>query len=197
MKKKYLKIQLGLISIGFLLIAITYLYYPSIKKDKVLSDQYTKEDSQKIEEADQTSSFEKLEYKGLYDLDKPFIVKSDEAFILSEEPDIVYMTNMYVILYLNDNRTVEITSRKGRYNKENYNCYFENDVIATDGDIKITAKNLDLLATKNIINAYNDVNFNNKISSLKADKVDYDFDTKNFKVSMYNNDESIKIKLVQ
>ena len=113
-----------------------------------------------------------------------------------EEPEIVYMKNMYVILYLSDNRIVEITSLKGRYNKENYNCYFEEDVVATDGDIRITAKNLDLLATENIIKAYDSVNLNHATGSLQADKVNYDFDTKNFKVSMYN-DESIKIKLIQ
>tara|TARA_Y100001960_G_scaffold291019_1_gene332070 strand:- start:313 stop:633 length:321 start_codon:yes stop_codon:yes gene_type:complete len=106
------------------------------------------------------------------------------------------MKNMYVILRLNDNRVVEITSLKGRYNKENYNCYFEEDVVATDGDIRITAKNLDLLATENIIKAYDSVNLNHATGSLQADKVNYDFDTKNFKVSMYN-DESIKIKLIQ
>lgn len=197
MKKKYLRTQFILISVGLLLIALTYFYYPNIKKNQILKDQANTEDLQKIEEQNQTTSyFENLEYKGLYDLNKPFKVKSEEAYIYNDEPDIVYMKNMYVILRLNDNRVVEITSLKGRYNKENYNCYFEEDVVATDGDIRITAKNLDLLATENIIKAYDSVNLNHATGSLQADKVNYDFDTKNFKVSMYN-DESIKIKLIQ
>ena len=197
MKKKYLRTQFILISVGLLLIALTYFYYPNIKKNQILKDQANTEDLQKIEEQNQTTSyFENLEYKGLYDLDKPFIVKSEKANILNEEPDLVYMTNMHVILYLSDDRIVEITSLSGRYNKANYNCYFEEDVIATDGETTITAKNLDLLATENIIKAYDSVNLNHATGSLQADKVNYDFDTKNFKVSMYN-DESIKIKLIQ
>jgi len=197
MKKKYLKTQFFLVSIGFLLIILTYFYYPGIEKDKISKDQSVIKDFEDINKKDQTtSSFENLEYKGLYNLNKPFTVKSKEAYILDEEPDIVYMQNMYVILYLNDDRIVEITSLKGHYNKVSYDCYFEEDVVVTDGETKITAKNLDLLATKNIMEAYNEVNLKNTTSSLQADKVDYDFDTKNFKVSMYN-DESIKIKLIQ
>ena len=196
MKKKQLGVQFTLVSIGLLLFILTYFYYPSIKKDKLLKDQSVNKDFQKVDDRDQATSFENLEYRGLYDLDKPFKVKSKEAYILNEEPDIVYMKNMYVILYLSDNRKVEITSLKGRYNKENYNCFFEQDVLATDGDTIITAKNLDLLATKNIIEAYNNVNLDNATGSLQADKINYNFDTKHFKVSMFS-DKVIKMKVIQ
>ena len=196
MKKKQLGVQFTLVSIGLLLFVLTYFYYPSIKKGKLLKDQSVNKDFQKVEDIDPSTSFENLEYKGLYDLDKPFRVKSKEAYILSQEPDIVYMKNMYVILYLSDNRIVEITSLKGRYNKKNYNCFFEQDVLATDGDTIITAKNLDLLATKNIMKVYNDVNLDNATGSLQADKIDYNFETKYFKVSMFD-DKAIKMKVVQ
>ena len=196
MKKKQRGVQFVLVTIGLLLIIATYFYYPSIKKDKILKDQSVNKDSQKVKNIDQSTSFENLEYKGLYDLDKPFRVKSKEAYILSPAPDIVYMKNMHVILYLSDNRVVEITSLRGRYNKENYNCFFEQDVLATDGEIIITAKNLDLLATENIMKIYNDVNLDNATSFLQADKIDYNFETKYFKVSMFGN-KAIKMKAIQ
>ena len=196
MKKKQRGVQFILVSIGLLLIIATYFYYPSIKKDKILKDQSVNKDSQKVENIGQSTSFENLEYKGLYNLDKPFRVKSKEAYILGQEPDIVYMKNMHVILHLSDNRVVEITSLRGRYNKENYNCFFEQDVLATDGEIIITAKNLDLLATENIMKIYNDVNLDNATSFLQADKIDYNFETKYFKVSMFD-DKAIKMKVIQ
>ena len=196
MKKKQRGVQFILVSIGLFLIFATYFYYPSIKKDKLLKDQSVNKDFQKVGDTDQSTSFKNLEYKGLYDLNKPFRVKSKEAYILNQEPDIVYMKNMYVILYLSDNRIVEITSLKGRYNKENYDCFFEQDVVATDGDTIITAKNLDLLATKNIMKVYNDVNLDNATGSLQADKIDYNFETKYFKVSMFG-DKAIKMKVIQ
>ena len=196
MKKKQLGVQFTLVSIGLLLFVLTYFYYPSIKKGKLLKDQSVNKDFQKVKDIDQSTSFENLEYKGLYNLNKPFIVKSKEAYIRSQEPDIVYMKSMHVILYLSDNRIVEITSLKGRYNKKNYNCFFEQDVLATDGDTIITAKNLDLLATENIMKVYNDVNLYNATGSLQADKIDYNFETKYFKVSMFD-DKAIKMKVIQ
>ena len=196
MKKKQRGVQFALVSIGLLLFILTYFYYPSIKKDKLLKDQSVNKDFQKVEDTAQSTSFENLEYKGLYNLNKPFIVKSKEAYIRSQEPDIVYMKSMHVILYLSDNRIVEITSLKGRYNKKNYNCFFEQDVRATDGDTTITAKNLNLLSTKNIMKVYNDVNLYNATGSLQADKIDYNFETKYFKVSMFD-DKAIKMKVVQ
>ena len=191
--KKQRKIQIALVSIGLILFFLTYLYNPNLSGDKVLKD---KKDAEKVINEKQSTAFENIEYKGLYDFNKPFKVKSEEAYILSEEPDIVYMKNMHVILYLSDNRVVEITSLRGRYNKENYNCFFEQDVLATDGEIIITAKNLDLLATENIMKVYNDVNLDNGTSFLLADKIDYNFKTKYFKVSMFD-DKAIKMKVVQ
>jgi len=196
MKKKQQGIQLALVSIGILLIIATYFYFPSIKKDKVLKDQSANKETQRIERIDESTYFEKLEYKGLYDFDKPFNVKSNEAYILNSDPDIVYMKNMHVTLYLSKNRIVEITSLKGRYNKENYNCFFEQEVFATDGGTTITAENIDLIASKSIMKVYNDVNLSNATSSLQADKMDYNFETKYFKVSMFG-DKEIKMKVTQ
>ena len=196
MKKNQRGMQFGLISIGLFLIIATYFYFPSIKKDKILKNQSANKEPQKTQGIDESTYFENLEYKGLYDLDKPFSVKSEDAYIVSEEPDIVYMKNMHVILYLSENRTVEITSLKGRYNKENYNCFFDQDVLATDGETVITANNIDLLATKNIMKIYNNVNLNNTTSSLQADKIDYNFKTKYFKVSMFD-DKEIEMQVTQ
>ena len=71
------------------------------------------------------SVFEKVEYQGLYDFDKPFIVISEKAHVMSEFPDIVYMDNMKVTIRMDDGRIVIITGDKGIYNKSTYDCFFE------------------------------------------------------------------------
>jgi hypothetical protein len=55
---------------------------------------------------------------------------------------------------------------------------------------------LDLFASKDMVSIYNDVNLINKSGSLKADKVDYNFEAKYYKISMFN-DKKVKIKLIQ
>ena len=137
-----------------------------------------------------------MEYKGLYDLNKPFTIKSEEAYILNEEPDIVYMNSMHVILYLSDERIVNITSDQGRYNKVTYDCFFEKNVKATDESTIILADNLDLLANKNYIEVYNNVTLDHTAGYLEADKINYNLETKHFKVSMFD-EESIRMKIIQ
>ena len=196
MKKQQQKIQLVLIFIGFFLILLTYFYYPYMEKNKLLKDQSDREDLEKTLEDAHSTTFENIEYQGLYDLDKPFSVKSEKAHILDGEPDIVYMTNMNVVLYLKDKRIVRIISNRGRYNKATYDCFFEEDVRATDGETKIFSENLDLLATENFVKIYNSVKLNHSTGSLRADKIDYDFETKYFKVSMFD-DSVVKMKVIQ
>ena len=192
MKKKQLTTQIALVLIGSLLFALTYLYYPSMDKDKFLK----KESIEKTVDEGQATFFTNIEYKGLYDLDKPFKIKSEKAYILDEKPDVVYMNKMHIILYLSDGRVVNIISDKGRYNKVTHDCFFEQNVEATDGSTKIFAENLDLLATKSSAEIYNKVNLNYTQGYLQADKIYYDFETKHFKVSMFD-DKSIKMKVIQ
>ena len=196
MKKKHLRMQLTLVSIGLLLFVLTYLLYPNINKNKVSEDLSIGKDFEKTVGAEEMTTFDTLEYKGLYDFDKPFKVKSKKAYILNEEPDIVYMDVMHVILYLTDGRIVNITSDKGRYNKATYDCFFEQNVKATDGSTKIFAENLDLLATKNFLEIYNNVSLDNTTGYVEADKINYNFETKHFKILMFG-DKSIKMKIIR
>jgi lipopolysaccharide export system protein LptA len=194
--KKRQKVQLVLISIGLFLILLTYFYYPQINKDKLLEDQYVQEDLNKTLDGDQFTTFENVGYEGLYDLDKPFSVKSEEAYILDKEPDVVYMTNMHVTLDMDDERVIIITSDKGRYNKVTYDCFFENNVKAIDGKTTVLAENLDLLTNEDFATVYNNVFLTNDKGSLRADKIHYDFETKYYQVSMFS-DEKVKIKLIK
>jgi len=194
--KKQRMTQLVLISIGLLLILLTYFYYPYMNKDKLLEDQFVREDLEKILDGDNFTTFENVEYEGLYNLNEPFSVKSEKAYILDREPDIVYMIDMHVILYLKDERTVNIISDKGKYNKVTHDCFFEENVKATDGETIIFADNLDLLATENFVKVYNKVRLNHPTGSIRADRIDYDFETKYFKVSMFD-DKAVKMKVMR
>ena len=193
---KQRRVQLILISVGLLLFCLTYLLYPSVKKNKIAENKSISENLNQADSSDNSTTFENLEYKGLYNFDKPFKVKSEKAYILNEEPDIVYMDRMHVILYLGDERIINITSDKGRYNKVTYDCFFEINVKATDEDTVILAENLDLLATEDSIKVYNNVFLDHPTGDLRADKMDYNLETKYFKVSMFD-DKAIKMKVIQ
>ena len=186
-------VQLSLISIGLFLIPATYFLYPKFVKEGVVEDNMTKTD---ISDGKERNAFENVEYKGFYDIDKPYKVKSEKAHILTEEPDVIYMTGMHVTLDMNDGRTIIITSDNGRYNKVTYDCFFENNVKAVDGETTVLSENLDLITTEDFATAYNDVFLSNDKDSLQADKIHYNFETKSYRVSMFN-DKKVKIKLIK
>ena len=196
MRKKEKKIQAVLLIVGIFLILLTYFYYPYANKNKSVVEKEIQKnlpDSSKTNE--NITMFEDLEYQGLYDLDKKFLVKSKKAHINQDEPDIVIMKSMHVILYLKDGRVVNIFSDKGKYNKESYDCFFEINVRATDGETKIFSDNLDLLGNESSVKIYNNVSINYPTGSLlRADKIDYDFEKKSFKISMFE-DKRIKMKI--
>ena len=196
MKKKQQKIQITLLAIGLFLIISTYFYYPYMKKVKFTDNQVVQKDGSNTLDIDQGTSFENVKYEGLYQINNTFSVMSEKAHILNKEPDVVYMTNMHVILYLDNGRIVNILSNKGRYNKVTYDCFFEDDVRATDEETKIFSDNLDLIATEDSVKIYNNVIVNYPEASLRADKIDYDFATKYFKVSMFD-DKAVKIKVLK
>ena len=112
-------VQLSLISIGLFLILATYFLYPKIIKNKFLKEETVKDNKIKIDTTDtkERNTFENVSYKGVYDVNKPFNVQSEKAYILVQKPNVVYMTNMHVTLDMDDGRVIIITSDKGSYNK--------------------------------------------------------------------------------
>ena len=195
MKRSRKIVQLSLISIGLFLILATYFLYPKIIENKFIKEETIKDKIVKTED-DNINMFENVEYKGVYNIDKPIVVTAEKARVLTEKPDIVFMNNMRVTLHLDDETIIIITSDKGSYNKITYDCFFEENVEATDGETLILADNLDLLASEESATVYNNVVLTNDKGSLRADKVDYDFETKYYHVYMFDN-KKVKIKLIK
>ena len=260
MSKNRKAVQLTLISIGLLLILITYFFYPTIKesklrvetskekinvqeeikileeKEQILIDQIQEKkeylasggmlkkdtlenlqiDLQKTssslaekksalekhekvtstDNVDESNIFKNVEYKGFFKIDSPFTVKSEKARIAAEDPDIVHLSEMSVTLYLKNGKDVVITADGGKYNKTSYDIYFVGNVVGRDGETIITSENLDLLASEDIAIIYNNVRLNSNKNSLQADKVEYDFETKFYRISMFD-DTRVKIKLIE
>jgi len=187
--------QLTLVFIGLFLILVTYFLYPKIIEKSEEKEIISQKENIKSED-DLINKFENVEYAGVYSLNNNFKVGSEEAYILEEEPDLVYMKKMKVIISMNDGRIVTITSDRGKYNKATYDCYFIDNVKAADEETIIVAENIDLLATQDLATVYNNVYLTNDNGSLKADKVKYDFETRYYQISMFNN-QKVKVNLIK
>jgi len=196
MKTNRKLIQIFLVSIGFLIIIGTYLLYPKIEKNRLKGSVVENEQPLIKDNENVGSKFEELEFRGFYNFDNPFLIVSEEAIISAENSNIVHMTKMKITIEMNDGRIVTIIGDNGKYNKATYDCYLENNVIASDGRTEILSDNLNLLSSKDSASIYNNVVVNNENGQLKADKVDYNFESKYYKISMFK-DERVKIKLIE
>ena len=145
---------------------------------------------------DAQSTFENVGYEGITSTMQKLSVKSESAYILDKNPDLVFMKKMRVELYLKDGRIVTIISDHGKYHKKSHDCWFEENVVADDGETKIFANNLDLLATENFVKIYQQVKLIHPTAALQADQVDYDFETKYFTLSNFD-EKPVKVKVFQ
>jgi hypothetical protein len=198
MKKQQQGVTIFLFLIGLSLIFLTYFYYPQMNKVKIIEEKNLKsEEEESISLNASDSNFENVEYAGIYNVNNKFTVKSEKAYITNDNPDVVHMKKMNVVINLADGRVVEIFSDEGRYNKLTYDCFFEKNVEASDGQTKITSANLDLLSTESVVEIYNNVYLNNPTGSLIADKINYDFIKKYFSVLMFDENDTINMKVIE
>jgi len=196
MTRKKKIVQIGLLIVGFILIFATYFVIPKLnKKDLLVEDKFESENIETESLEVQKNLFENVEYKGIYNVENNFTLTAEKAQISEKDSDVVYMENMKAKIYMKDGRIIVVRSDKGKYNKLTNDCFFEKNVKATDSKTIILSENLDLLATKDFASVYNNVSLKNDNGSLKADKIDYNFKTKFYKVSMFS-DERVKIKLI-
>ena len=187
--------QLTLLFIGVFLILATYFFYPKFTKDNITSKKIIEEST--IGKKDEVGSrFENVEYTGIYGLNNNFKIKSTDAYISEDEPDIVLMNDMKVLIHMKDGRIISITSDRGKYNKATYDCFFIDNVKATDEETLIVADNIDLLATPDMARVYNNVLLTNDSGSLKADEVKYDFEKRYYHISMFDQ-KKVKVKLIK
>tara|TARA_B100001123_G_C15312864_1_gene1025105 strand:+ start:516 stop:1127 length:612 start_codon:yes stop_codon:yes gene_type:complete len=195
--------QIILIIFGLVLIIATYILYPEINKQK-LESQINKnvlENNEVLTTEDNIQSetknfFKNVEYQGKYGEYNSYILRSEDAFIFDESPDVVFMNNLVVTLYLKDNRKVFITSSKGKYNKKTHDIFCEKNVKATDNETTLLSDNLDLLSTEDTARVYNSVVLKNDKGHLEADQINYNFNTKNYKISMFDK-KRVKVKLIR
>ena len=117
-------LQITLVLFGLSLILLTYFLYPTINKKRSATLEGIKIEESNISDI-KSNYFENVEYKALYRKDSKFTIKSTKAFITDNEPEIVHMTNMKVNIQMKDGRIVVITSDKGIYNKNTYDCCHE------------------------------------------------------------------------
>lgn len=189
-KKKLL--QIGLLFLGLIILFFTYFF--NFQKEPVVNVT-TKEEIIDNEEflEEGVNRFENVEYQGIDNNGNKFTIGSEFAEFEKERPEIINMENVTCYFTFKDNTVLTIYSDKGIYNNisndmnfsENVKMDYLENILFSDRAMFNNFENQLLIA--------GNISGSGPTANLNADELDFDLNTKDLKISMYNEDR-VKIK---
>ena len=196
------KIILG-ISFIMVIFFLTYFFYSKssykenllkIKKEELIEKKNIELTEEKIENANviQDVSYSAKDTKG-----NEYFLKASEGTIDQNNSNFIFLKSVKAIINLKDLKLVEISSDFGKYNIKNYDTIFSKNVIISYLDNIITGDYLDFSLDKNLMMMSKNVVLKNKKSTLQADVVEVNIETKDIKIFMYEENKSVNIKSLE
>jgi len=196
MKKKII-FQIIIILIIFGISAFVYYKYFKINKIEIDTNKDILNNNKVKDSIDSDENeiniIENIKYfkKDIYG--NEFTLRAEKGEIVQNDSKNVILVNVYGIINLKDKSKIFIFSKFAKYNSINFDTKFYTGVRATYEDIVVNSENLDLFFKDNYGEMYNNINFSNKDSEIKADKLFFDLANGDIKINMYNSNDKITI----
>ena len=146
------------------------------------------------EEIENSNIIKDVEYKSKDSSGNEYTLKSSEGIIDQNNTNIIYLTSIKASIELKDYNSINISSKFGKYNIDNFDTIFSKNVIIEYKDNIIKGEYLEFSLSKSLMTISRNVVFKNDKSSLKADVIEVDIKTKDIKISMYEENKKINIK---
>jgi len=146
------------------------------------------------EEIENSNIIKDVEYKSRDSSGYEYTLKSSEGIIDQNNSNIIYLTSIKASIELKDYNSINISSKFGKYNIDNFDTIFSKNVIIEYKDNIIKGEYLEFSLSKSLMTISRNVVFKNDKSSLKADVIEVDIKTKDIKISMYEENKKINIK---
>tara|TARA_B100000886_G_scaffold250541_1_gene176709 strand:- start:316 stop:915 length:600 start_codon:yes stop_codon:yes gene_type:complete len=196
MKKK---VFLGATLIIFLFLLI--FFYLELNDNKVLVQKkeqlelVQKENNDIEEEKIQNSNvIEDVSYSAKDTKGNEYSLNAGIGTIDQNESNFIFLKSVEANIKLKNYESIEISSDFGKYNINNYDTIFSKNVIITYLDTRIIGNYLDFSLDKNLMIISKNVSLKNDKSSLKADVIEINIETKDIKVFMYEENKKVNIK---
>ena len=145
-------------------------------------------------EIENSNIIKDVEYKSKDSSGNEYTLKSSEGIIDQNNTNIIYLTSIKASIELKDYNSINISSKFGKYNIDNFDTIFSKNVIIEYLDNIIIGEYLEFSLSKNLMTISRNVVFKNDKSSLTADVIEVDIKTKDIKISMYEENKKINIK---
>ena len=182
-KKRIQIIQIVLFILGILIIYFTY-YNKELSNIQQTS---TKVINENISDKEDEDVFFNIEYTGLDLNGNRYLLKSKEARLDEQKPEIVYMKDVSAIFYFKDNTILYVWSDIGTYNNKNFDMKFDTNVKADYMNSKLFAEKAHYSNSENFLSIYENVRIKDIRGNLIADKLLFDINKQNLAITSFND----------
>ena len=184
-------IQFSLFSIIVLIFILIFFKYFNQKievKKKTLQNEKVSKTSEK-----NPNIIKDIEYLSKDSAGNTYKINAKFGEIKDKESNLIILKNVKAIISIIDSEEIVIYSNFAKYNSQNYNTNFYENIRVHYAEHKINSEYLDFLFNKNLAILYQDIVYRNSQTKLLADRLEIDLITKNSKLSMKGEKEKIKI----
>ena len=185
-RKKFIKFFLIFLIILILIFLIFSKFYKNKENQKTFNSQ---------EDISYNSNIIKdVEYTTKDKDNNEYLIKAAQGEIDFANSNIIYLTDVYALIKLQNSENVTIFSDYGKYNSENYDTIFTKNVIINYLDNIITGEYLDFSLERNSMFISKNVVYNNPENILNADVIEVNIKTKDTKIFMYDQEKRVNLK---
>ena len=207
---KKISIQLILLSIVFFSIFYVYKFYfktkDSIKinqsdivqnksSDDINSNKsnFDIDDKTNADVDDQNNLIKNLSYFSKDNLGTEYIIESRYSELNLDNVDVISMENVSAKIIMVNSDPIYITSNFAKYNNENYETTFTDNVLIVYLDNKIRCEKFHISIKNNFANVTDNVIYENPNGILIADTIEIDLITKNSKIFMIDKSKKVMV----
>tara|TARA_B100000767_G_C19501706_1_gene424578 strand:+ start:76 stop:651 length:576 start_codon:yes stop_codon:yes gene_type:complete len=185
------RILIQLILFIFFLSTIFFVYYKyfSIKKENII---LIDKDQDLLVSGSEGNIIKDIKY--LYN-DKSgnrYLITSEYGEVSDKDINIILMKNVKAEIEFFKKKIIYIKADSAKYNSQNYDTEFSQNVLLEYTNHEISAENIDLSFQENFAWLYNSIVYKNSHNELFADKIEIDLISKNSKIFM-NDNKKVKI----
>ena len=187
MKKKItLRIFFFIIIFFFLL----FFFFKSNNKDTIIIKDYESFD----EKIDSSNIIKDVSYVSKDSRGNEYKLEAAEGVIDQKENNYIFLTSVKGFISLVDYNLIEISSEFGKYNINNYDTIFSENVIVIYPRHKISGEYLDFSFLSNLGTFTESVVYTGEKTNLYADKIEMNLTTKDTKIFMNDTGKKVLIE---
>ena len=195
MSKKNLLLSIFILSI-IITISLIYFYKIPVKEKKInLVEEKIKLDEEKVEEKSiGTNIIQNVKYSSKDIRGNEYIITAKQGEIDIDNNSVIFLKGVKATIILDNSNKIFISSDFGKYNINNFDTIFNENILINYLQNNIQGGYLDFSLQRNSMIISDNVVFSDNNNLLKTDVVEIDIESKNTKFYMYDKNHKVSFK---